>query len=68
MKQKVCSFLRIPVDAVLIAIAALAVPCAVLTAYQLPFPLVPLIWAAVLIGMVCREGREMAVKSTTGRL
>lgn len=52
MKQKVCSFLRIPMDAVLIAIAALAVPCAVLTAYQLPFPLVPLIWAAVLIGIL----------------
>ncbi len=38
-------------DAILITLAVLSVPCAVLTAYEIPFTLTPLVWSAILIGV-----------------
>lgn len=52
MKQAFQSLLKILCDAALVAIAILSVPCAVLTAYQISYPLEPLILAAVSIGLV----------------
>ena len=52
MKKLWNSLLSILADAALVTFATLAVPCAVLTAYQVPFPLVPLVWAAILIGLL----------------
>lgn len=50
--RKILHFiLNIFSDAVLIAIAVLAVPCAVLTAYEVPFEIGPLVTAAILFGI-----------------
>lgn len=51
MKKSVFPILNVLCDAILICIAVLSVPCSVLTAYEIPFPLVPLIVASALIGI-----------------
>lgn len=52
MRKTVHFILNIFSDAALIAIVVLAVPCAVLTAYEVPFNLGPLVTAAILFGIV----------------
>ena len=52
MKTRIQSFLEIMCDAILITIAVLSVPCSVLTAYDLEFPLGTMIIAAIGIGIV----------------
>ena len=52
MKKQFELWSAILADALLIAIAVISVPCAVLSAYSVPFSLRPLIMAALLIGLV----------------
>ena len=51
MKKVLYPALNVLSDAILVTLAILAVPCSVLTAYEVPFPLMALVWAAVLIGL-----------------
>lgn len=51
MRRTIHFVLNILSDAALITIAVLAVPCAVLTAYEVPFDIGPLVTAAVLCGV-----------------
>ena len=52
MKKQVNAVLSALADGILITLAVLATPCAVLTAYSVPFPLVPLVFASVGIGLI----------------
>ncbi len=52
MKKQINGVLSVLADGILISLAVLATPCAVLTAYSVPFPLVPLVFAAVGIGLI----------------
>ncbi|MBR0081887.1 MAG: transglutaminase domain-containing protein [Clostridia bacterium] len=51
MKKILYPALTVLTDAALVALAVLSVPCAVLTAYRVPFPLAPLAIAAAAIGL-----------------